>query len=796
MASATSAAATSNCGDGVWDADGEACDDGNIEAGDGCDGLCQVECSEVGQLATEHTCLHGSNGPFAERVASAGDVSAVADVSPAHTYYTIVLPGAAGENGSRVQFVPAASLPYAIYMKERYPLQLLGPEGHEVSVLLEHPISSCAVPDSLTWVRVYSPLAAGQTYTVELGPFEEQTMSIAFEALGFESSLYRDADLDGAAARGEPVARSWCAPPQGYTDAQGGDCDDADPLSFPGAKELCDGRNNDCDGRDDALEAALCAESSDGTVCLGSEGEARCGCRDSSDCDDGLECTTSGRCGLSEPVGSPEGGSAQSEPEPHQPEGGAPGEAEPPIEGGAPLGPAVSGGLAPTSGSGCGCSTSGRPAETRWLLLFGLLAAVGRIVSKSPGRNRATGPFAWLLAVWSWSGSAQAALPPDCAGLGSALVDHSCFHAELGPFQARQATAGRLATELTQNVDPVHTQYRVLLAPGESSVTYYPARPGAYAIFTGDELPLTVRDASGEPIALAFRTEDTGCEALPFARVFDLIFQVDPEEPDPREPYTLTFQSESGGEVVLVIEYVDDFLIENGRDEDGDGFGAPLDSVKSVCAPPSGYAPNTSDCDDKDASVHPNAIEGCGDATDQNCNGLLDDVGLPCRAGTGACLVQGMVACDGDGHAYCSAELTSPADELCNGVDDDCDGSIDEGSDLCSTLAQPACVREGFAAKCGCQFDSDCDSEAGAPMACDLERAMCVRRPAPSSGGTDGGMDDLSQAGAMPGLELPTAAAGCGCKVAPMPGDANQRYFLIGSALGIWWVRRSKRRRL
>ena len=37
----------------------------------------------------------------------------------------------------------------------------------------------------------------------------------------------------------------------GYTDTT--DCDDADPLTFPGANELCDGLDNDCDGAGDVL---------------------------------------------------------------------------------------------------------------------------------------------------------------------------------------------------------------------------------------------------------------------------------------------------------------------------------------------------------------------------------------------------------------------------------------------------------------------------------------------------------------------------------------------------------------
>jgi hypothetical protein len=46
-----------------------------------------------------------------------------------------------------------------------------------------------------------------------------------------------------------------CRHESGYV-AQAGDCDDADPTSHPGATEVCDGRDNDCDGGIDGTPAA------------------------------------------------------------------------------------------------------------------------------------------------------------------------------------------------------------------------------------------------------------------------------------------------------------------------------------------------------------------------------------------------------------------------------------------------------------------------------------------------------------------------------------------------------------
>ena len=59
---------------------------------------------------------------------------------------------------------------------------------------------------------------------------------------------YRDADDDGY---GDPHDKaSSCWEPLGYVPT-GTDCDDGDPDVNPGAEELCDGVDNDCDDRVD-----------------------------------------------------------------------------------------------------------------------------------------------------------------------------------------------------------------------------------------------------------------------------------------------------------------------------------------------------------------------------------------------------------------------------------------------------------------------------------------------------------------------------------------------------------------
>ena len=59
------------------------------------------------------------------------------------------------------------------------------------------------------------------------------------------SVWYLDADGDGVGASEQRIEH--CEPPAGYVAADG-DCDDTDASVHPGAPELCDGLDNDCDG--------------------------------------------------------------------------------------------------------------------------------------------------------------------------------------------------------------------------------------------------------------------------------------------------------------------------------------------------------------------------------------------------------------------------------------------------------------------------------------------------------------------------------------------------------------------
>ena len=202
-------------------------------------------------------------------------------------------------------------------------------------------------------------------------------------------------------------------------------------------------------------------------------------------------------------------------------------------------------------------------------------------------------------------------------------------------------------------------------------------------------------------------------------------------------------------------------------DADGDGYGTPASSVQA-CEAPSGTVTSDADCDDTDPTISPAAIEVC-DTTDNDCDGHIDDAdadvtgqatwyvdadadgyGTSATAQAACFQPSGYVGntsdCD-DG----SASISPAAQEICNSIDDDCDGAVDDadgsvdlstgstfyrdadgdGYGTASSSITACAVSGGYASSTSDCDDGDSATHPGASETCDGDDNDC-----------DGGYDE------------------------------------------------------
>ncbi|MFM7812931.1 MAG: MopE-related protein, partial [Flavobacteriales bacterium] len=65
-------------------------------------------------------------------------------------------------------------------------------------------------------------------------------------------------------------------------------------------------------------------------------------------------------------------------------------------------------------------------------------------------------------------------------------------------------------------------------------------------------------------------------------------------------------------------------LVTFYQDADGDGYGNAAVTTQA-CSAPTGYVSNSTDCNDGNSNVRPNATESCTTSVDDNCNGQINE---------------------------------------------------------------------------------------------------------------------------------------------------------------------------
>lgn len=147
-------------------------------------------------------------------------------------------------------------------------------------------------------------------------------------------------------------------------------------------------------------------------------------------------------------------------------------------------------------------------------------------------------------------GQVRAALEAGECLVPEEVLEHTCQHAEFGPFvaAAAQVYPGFVFTDIS----PSHRTYNLTL-PGTSShqggVLYSPVVNGEFAFFSSPEASVSVYDSANNPVALEREglTDPAVCGMIEKASVFHL---------DVFETYTVVFGPEEEPGVAINVEYL------------------------------------------------------------------------------------------------------------------------------------------------------------------------------------------------------------------------------------------------
>ncbi len=482
-----------------------------------------------------------------------------------------------------------------------------------------------------------------------------------------EGVFYADVDGDGVGDGAAPTFA--CEAPAGFVENPD-DCDDADATAYPGAAEVCDGIDNDCDGTSDEELGATYWSDADGDgygdadaplfACEPPAGSAT----NNEDCDD----------------------------------------AEAAIHPGAeeadcldPVDYNCDGAVGFVDGDGDGWAACEECDDASRDVSPDGVEACNAVDDDCDGDVDEAGATGEL----TWYADTDGDTYGDAASTSLACDQPSGWVADATDCDDTLATTNPGATETCDGLDE---DCDGTADDGVGTVWYTDADGDGY----GDPDAITVAcDMPAGTVSDATDCDDTTAATSPAA-------------------------SETCNDT---DDDCDDSVDEGAIDEadwyydaDGDGYGNPAAST-SACDQPAGYTADASDCNDGTALASPAGTETC-DGLDNDCDGTADEDGATLW----------YADADGDGYgdigsstASCTAPAgyvatysdcddtvasTSPAaPETCDGIDNDCDGSIDETGSLSffadadgDGYGDPAVVVGGCSAPSGyVANDDDCD---------------------------------------------------------------------------------------
>jgi len=234
-------------------------------------------------------------------------------------------------------------------------------------------------------------------------------------------------------------------------------------------------------------------------------------------------------------------------------------------------------------------------------------------------------------------------------------------------------------------------------------------------------------------------------------------------------------------------------------DADGDGYGDEGQSSEA-CEEPTGSVAQAGDCDDSDSAVNPGATETC-DGVDEDCDGDVDEDASDAATWYGDADGDGygatsftQVACEQPSSYEASdqdcddldAAVNPGADELCNGIDDNCDGSVDEAGALDETTWYQDADGDGYGEPT--TTAQACDQPSGYAAEstdCDDTDASINPDGSEACNGLDDDCDGVADDGVLGGSST-CAAVSCAEVIADNPSAVDDTYYLEGPATGIF----------